>query len=260
MPPNPVPSIAEARDNFISIDQGVRRCARCSCKHCGKELVENITRMRSHLQQCIRYTATRAASANNEHVGDRRTKLDTYLATAVFTGGMKFDSFEEGRNPWLRKAICEGNPGYVPPTRHRLAGELLQDGYNRIRTKVLRALDHQPLLNFCTDESEDHAGHRLANLSAVIPGLGSFHLVSQDMKSLRFSAQKLSDWVLEQLRIWTGDDLSRVNSITTDTCNIMRSMHQYLERQMPHVFFLLCDSHGLQLLTKDVVSHPQLQR
>lgn len=50
-----------------------------------------------------------------------------------------------------------------------------------------------------------------------------------------------------------------INSVATDTCRTMRSLweelHQY--ERFKYTFFIPCDSHGLQLLIKDIISlHP----
>ncbi|KAG6080720.1 hypothetical protein E4U16_008195 [Claviceps sp. LM84 group G4] len=59
--------------------------------------------------------------------------------------------------------------------------------------------------------------------------------------------------------IWTGpgtDILHRVNSITTDTCSTMIAFWRLLNEDplTAHIFTVPCDSHGLQLLVKDVVT------
>ncbi|RYC78191.1 hypothetical protein BFJ63_vAg18936, partial [Fusarium oxysporum f. sp. narcissi] len=64
--------------------------------------------------------------------------------------------------------------------------------------------------------------------------------------------------LLEEVFTKEGEDFqdfSRMNAICTDTCSTMRKLHAEM-KNMPefrHCFFLLCDSHGLQLLVKDIV-------
>lgn len=51
------------------------------------------------------------------------------------------------------------------------------------------------------------------------------------------------------------DGFDRINSVGTDTCNTMRDSWNRMERdpRTKHVFFVPCDSHGLQLLMKDII-------
>jgi hypothetical protein len=68
----------------------------------------------------------------------------------------------------------------------------------------------------------------------------------------------LVDWFFNAIHLWVGDDYSRANSITIDTYNIIRSFWKKLEKDpyLAHAFFILCDSHGLQLLIKDLLKVP----
>jgi hypothetical protein len=54
-------------------------------------------------------------------------------------------------------------------------------------------------------------------------------------------------------------NLSRINAIVTDTNATMRKIHRLLDAttDFGHVFFTLCDSHGLQLLVKDISALPE---
>jgi hypothetical protein len=63
---------------------------------------------------------------------------------------------------------------------------------------------------------------------------------------------------MDELSIWTDGNFERVNSINTDTCSTMRKLHDVLQAkpELEHVFFTLCDSHGLQLLIKDILQIP----
>ena len=64
--------------------------------------------------------------------------------------------------------------------------------------------------------------------------------------------------VVNELHIWTNSQLERVNSINTDTCSTMQKLHEILQitSELEHVFFTLCDSHGLQLLIKNILELP----
>jgi hypothetical protein len=51
-------------------------------------------------------------------------------------------------------------------------------------------------------------------------------------------------------------NFSCISSLTTDTCTTMRNTWTGLEKQdlLSHVLFIPCDSHGLQLLIKDLLN------
>ncbi len=63
-------------------------------------------------------------------------------------------------------------------------------------------------------------------------------------------------WTLKKIEKVVGiDRLHRINSVGTDTCNTMRDAWNQMARdpRAKHVFFIPCDSHGLQLLMKDII-------
>lgn len=50
--------------------------------------------------------------------------------------------------------------------------------------------------------------------------------------------------------------LWRINSLTTDTCNLILALWKFLKKdpRLEHIFCAQCDSHGIQLLIKDILS------
>src|SRR6266496_4874924 len=68
-----------------------------------------------------------------------------------------------------------------------------------------------------------------------------------------------AEWLKFHLQLLSNSDLNRINSISTDTCPTMFAMHDILREspELRHVFFIPCDSHGLQLLCKDLLTIPR---
>lgn len=60
---------------------------------------------------------------------------------------------------------------------------------------------------------------------------------------------------LAQLHVISGGDLSRINSLATDTCPLMRKAWRVLQHnpEINHAFIVPCNSYGLQLLIKDII-------
>ena len=72
------------------------------------------------------------------------------------------------------------------------------------------------------------------------------------------NAVACADWLRNHLITLSINDLTRINSVSTDTCSTMFSMWEQLERydDFKHCLFIPCDSHGIQLLIKDVLDLP----
>lgn len=51
-----------------------------------------------------------------------------------------------------------------------------------------------------------------------------FHAYSKAARSAKLDAQKSAAWMLEKMDLFTSGNLKRINSITTDTCNLQRTV------------------------------------
>lgn len=81
-----------------------------------------------------------------------------------------------------------------------------------------------------------------------------FHLYSKAAGFAKLDAQKSAAWILEKIDLFTFRNLKKINSIAINTCNLQRAVWDILSHNptFQHIFFISCDSHGLQLLIKDL--------
>ncbi len=112
------------------------------------------------------------------------------------------------------------------------------------------------MAQFCDSWSDDQAKRRITNFSVNVPSQGTFYLQNWDSadtpKTAMYYFQLLAPEFIQACR----GDLSRMNSLATDTCSTMRRLHQIIsmDPRFSHVFMVLCDSHGLQLLIEAIIS------
>jgi len=113
------------------------------------------------------------------------------------------------------------------------------------------------LINIVTDESSNIRGSRICNISVHSPS-GSLHYISEDIRAKQMTAIAAAQWLRNHLITLSNGDLSRINSIVTDTCALMFAMWMEMQRfiEFNHCFFIPCDSHGIQLLVKDILELP----
>ena len=105
------------------------------------------------------------------------------------------------------------------------------------------------------DGSDDTTGNRIINISVQIPGLSAFYWETIDTKTASQDAVGYVSVVEPVLLDLLDGDTSKVNGLVTDTNSTMRSFHREMAKRpgFSHVFYTLCDSHGFQLLIKDIV-------
>jgi Protein of unknown function (DUF 659)/hAT family C-terminal dimerisation region len=183
----------------------------------------------------------------------QKESLDRRFALACYSQGLPFTVFE---GPEMKEALHELHPAYQPPTRYVLSGRLLEEVYSNLKVNVDKAIAATPFLNVITDESDNISSERIGNIS-IHTLSGAFHWTSEDLRARRMTAIGVSEWLKEHLKIISNGDLSRVNSIATDTCSTMLSAWEQLHEsaELKHCFFIPCDSHGIQLLIKDLFTY-----
>lgn len=173
-------------------------------------------------------------------------------------GNQPFTVFED---PFFKPFMDAVNPAYKLPSRKMLAGPLLDSVYSQIKGRsdeMIRTTSR--FINVSTDESSNIKGSRICNIS-VHSEYGSMHYVSEDIFAKVMTALAEAEWLRNHLIVLSNNDLSRINCIANDTCSTMLSMWAEVEKfeDLRHCFFIPCDSHGIQLLVKDVFKIPRFK-
>jgi Protein of unknown function (DUF 659) len=117
-------------------------------------------------------------------------------------------------------------------------------------------IDKEDQLNVCFNGSSNINYQRICNIS-VTTKKGAFYYHNTALGLNTAGAVYTADKVIKALNIVTRNRLSRINSISADTCNIILSSFNQISSRpgLKHCFFIPCDPHGLQLLIKDILSY-----
>lgn len=243
------------------------------CLHCNSQMAKGATRQQHHLDsKCRPY---QAYVARDQAVSEPQKKLtqvsiaptvklpDNHIALlhrtaamSVYMTNLPFTHFE---NPYVSAHEKAFYPQYTPPSHNLLAGPLLDEAYNIVKAEVDNKLLARDL-NFFTDETGNIRKERVINFCCHVPPSatstgGGFHIKAETGVAETMDAKTQALWLYQQFIDTTKGELGRVNCLTTDTCGVMRSVARELAGMpgMDHVFFTLCDSHGLQLLLGDIL-------
>jgi hypothetical protein len=266
-PPNP---LLES-EFLVSTGPGDKKSVYLTCRNCTDfSQAKNNSRALDHLRICAGYLAKQAARISTDDSTSRKRqrtltvstmpvtrkrKLDSMAAMAVYMGARPFQLWED---PYMRDFIIAATDNlYRPPNRILVGGDLLDQQYAEVQSKVNALIRSQESLNFVLDESSNIRSQRIVNLSVVIPQYGSIYLANENIGRQDLTASFFTDWFTKRASQY---DLTRVSSLTTDTCATMRNTWTGLEHLdlLSHALFIPCDSHGLQLLIKDLLDQPQI--
>ena len=216
---------------------GIFKPTRVWCKHCAHSFVEQANCMTGHLEKCSPYQQLLAkqnrptAFTTSVHwCGPvEQEKLDKLAGMAIFAGGLPFSRFDKWVKPDMWNFIHKLNMAYKIPERPRMAKELLSQCYNQIKTDVEKLLGDVQYLNYICNESDDKARCCITNLLVNTPQQGAFFLRNFHTKDQNQTAEYLSDLIIPEIVTSSNNDLSWFNSFATDTCAVMRAMHNKIE-------------------------------
>jgi Protein of unknown function (DUF 659) len=274
---NMTPPLAHLPHHFrYSEPTDGQKLGKAKCLHCENyNKAINSTREEQHLQRCLGYKAHREAVGKEEGNPNKRQRLldesipiritheraariDEQLAFCIYKSGRQFNLFED--DCWVK--FFKDNFGYTPPSRKDLAGPLLIQAHKNIEEKVKLVLSSSSSLCIVTDESTDIANHRIINTSIVTDSGVSIYHSNKEAEDGKMGAEELAAHTIEEAKDITSGDLSKWTAVTSDTCATMRAFGEVLAKtpKTAHVIPVLCDSHGLQLIIKDLLQLPTIKK
>ncbi len=176
--------------------------------------------------------------------------INQMAAMALYKTGSGFSNFEdEDYIAFLHQL----NPEYKISIARLFLGRLLDETYDEVQGELQVVLDKCTYFNFVTDSSSNKHNDRIVNLS-VHTKIEIFQLESQIIPFIKHTAEKLARGADERANFWLDKVITKHNSWTTDAASVIRSFWSIMENKhaWKHSVFVLCDSHGIQLLIKHI--------
>ena len=183
----------------------------------------------------------------------RQRELELHAAFACYMDARPFTMYE---GEYTKKFMQTLNPDFRLPSAFRLANTLLDEAYVITKNEVDSLIAKEQTLHIVTDESTNISHQRICNLIALT-ARGPLFISHLQFHGEELNAERQMNFLVERLKILTGGQLSRINSLSTDTCNTMRKLWRLIKQRngLKHILCAPCDSHGLQLLVKDILTN-----
>jgi hypothetical protein len=217
--------------------------------------------MNDHLDECDEFNRknkTKAQSSINSFLpppisSSRKEALDLLLAQAMFTSGRSFTSFEDAS--WQ---VFFDSFGYKLPSADTFK-TLLDQVYLKTKEEVREQIAGKRMA-IVTDESTNITKNRMVNTSIVTPDGISYTWDTIEAKEGAQTTDRQFEDIVEAAHDITQGDLLRVTSLSTDTCNTNISLWTKANSDIRTRDWLMvpCDSHGIQLLIKDILMLPSI--
>ncbi len=199
----------------------------------------------------------------NHRMGLTKDELDELAAKTVFVDCLRPEALHKTGMLAFLQALRQPNSSYKPPSRSTILEAWLPRIYEDVRKKVLdEVIAPASMLNVIFDASDDASGHRQVNISIATPEYPAVFWTLVDTGSTRHAAPQMADIVRDKIQELVDDgmrqDWSRINAFISDTCSTAIATCRELTQRpgLEHAFSVFCDSHGLQLLVKDLFNQP----
>jgi hypothetical protein len=144
--------------------------------------------------------------------------------------------------------------GYETPHRKTLARSILDACYKDIKAQVTTVINSSANLGIVADESTNISGTRIKNVSVIYKG-ASYFWSNQSLKDKNTTAANGIKSVKDKALEITNGNLKRLSALSTNTCPTQQAVWNLLlkDQELAHVFRIGCDSHGQQLVIKDII-------
>lgn len=244
-----------------SLPGGRRHSPKYRCRHCNKEFAaESPVRLRAHLAGCRIYQfshefnaivrprqvgqQSKLADNGIQHISKNEYATLTRLAAvAVIADGRLFNLFESARWKRFFELI---KPGWKPPSRKTVIS-LLSPIYSEVHEDVKKRIDGAESISIIFDISDNVFRQRIVNISIQISNGSAFYWKTLDTSDIIYTAENWVQIIYPEMFRLCNNDISRINSVCTDTENTMRFVHDLLTKTpgLERVNFSLYDSHRL---------------
>lgn len=267
---------ADIWKSFERIAQG--KGWKAKCKTCGHVLQGIIDRMKAHAATCtppdndvtiinadgattaspstsptqprkrVRPTSTLTPFVVKTSKSDKEG-LDELLAEMFYSTNTAFNTIE---HPSFAKFIAKCRPGYKLPTRHELAGPLLDKVHSKLQQVCKEKLKDETVCMSLDGWSNIHSEPVIC--VAVTDSKGDTYVTDTiDTSGNRHDADYLSTVAEDSIRKAEEKYSCHVGSFVTDNASNMRAMRRNLsEDENSDIITYACASHQLNLLAKDL--------
>lgn len=183
---------------------------------------------------------------------------DASIAKFFYANGVSFNAAGSGEADAIFRQMCDAirkTPAtYVPPSRKKLAGPLLDQIYEQVQSDLLRrdadgALAEKFGYTYTQDgwDSVDHLP--LLNSGYICAGTGGVYLRSVDTSRAKKDAEYCAAVMISD--IYTIGPL-KVVAVVTDTCATMEKSWGIVKDEFPWISCMPCIPHVVSLMMKDV--------
>lgn len=181
------------------------------------------------------------------------------VADFFYHEGVPFRKVQTPAFQSMLDAVAKAGSGYRPPNVNQLRDKELDAAVKRVGASVQPLLDSASCtdgvptgFSFCSDGWTDVSKHPLINV-LVTTAAGTVFLRAYDATGKHKTAEYLAGLIREQLLDLGADNCVLV---VTDNAAACKAAGALLEEAFPHISWLGCLAHCMDLMLKDIMKLP----
>ena len=259
--------------HFTEIQKEKQNVAKCN--ECGYVLAGKPNRMKGHFEKCKRdhgnasdakvpQKRNRSESPPSKRLAvsdsllqpqinviktssDKKGELDLQIAKFFYACNIPFNVAEHTE---FLKTIKLLRPGYSPPNRKTISGDLLDKVSEEMHGKMKKELDGKTATLVQDGWSNCHNDPVIA--SSVQSGGKTFFLDSYDTGSMPKTAENCKSLCEESIERTKQKYNCTIRTVVTDNARNMNKMRDALKQDHPDIIVYGCSAHLLNLLGEDI--------
>lgn len=175
-------------------------------------------------------------------------QFDFAFAQMMFGCALSFVLVE---SPFFRQFMQLLAPGLIIPSRHKIAGVMLQRMRDECRKYVIQLIKQQRVVSVVTDAWSDTNNASIVNFMVVAPGMPALFWSSLPTGTSQHTGAYMAkelERVINEVHTETG---AVIASVMTDNASNMVNAWAHLKAKLP-IFAGGCAAHTINLLIQDV--------
>ncbi|XP_047128963.1 uncharacterized protein LOC124809189 isoform X2 [Hydra vulgaris] len=185
---------------------------------------------------------------------EQKENIDIKIAKFFFSANV---SFKTSENQEFIDMISSLRPGYKPPNRKMLGGELLEKVYEEVNKKMMDQLTQEEKTITIMQDGWSSVTNDPIIAHSAYDGLNSKILCITDCASNKKTAKYCTELLCNVIKDLKETYNKEVFAVVTDNENKMKKMRDSIKETYPNLLTYGCSAHYLNLLEKEV-THPDV--
>ena len=237
------------------IRRSISGVSKAECKSCNHILAANAQRLKNHYEK-------HHEEENARRDGPTQPKISKFVTTTTKEDQQRFDKsvgrfffannipFAASESAQFKKLCQDLHPGYLSPTRRKVANEILDECHEELVAECSSKLAGKEVA-FCVDGWSNVSQESIIASSIQYNGL-VYIVGTTDATSVVHTSENIAEITMEHIKDAETKYAVKVSALITDNAENMSKMRKIVGNDL-NVIEYGCAAHQINLVAKDLV-------